>query len=113
MIFDDQNVLKKVSLNKFINSFKNQFFYNAQYGFRKEHSTEYAAFELIDRVIVEMDKMNTPINIFLDLYKAFDTLDHRIVLEKLKYYGINGVPNELMESYITNRKQYVEMDGTK
>ncbi len=52
-----------------------------------------------------MDKMNTPINIFLDLSKAFDTLDHRILLEKLKYYGINVVAHELMESYITNRKQ--------
>ncbi len=59
-----------------------------------------------------MDKMNIQINIFLDLSKAFDTLDHRILLEKLKYYGINGVAYELMESYITNRKQYVEMDGT-
>ncbi len=39
-------------------------FYNAQYGFRTEHSTEFASLELINRVVVEMDKMNTPINIF-------------------------------------------------
>ncbi len=44
--------------------------------------------------------------------QAFDTLDHIILLEKLKYYGINGVAHELIENYI-NRKQYVEMDGTK
>ncbi len=59
-------------------------FYNEQYCFRTEHSTEYAALELIDRVIIEMIKKNTPINVFLELLKAFDMLNHRIVLEKLK-----------------------------
>ncbi len=92
---------------------ENKLLYNAQYGFRTEHSTEFAALELIDRVIVDMDKMNTPINIFLDLSKAFDTLNHKILLEKLKYYGINGKALNLMESYITNRKQYVDMDGVE
>ncbi len=60
-----------------------------------------------------MDKKNTPITIFMDLSKAFDTLDHAILLEKLKYYGITGVAYKQMESYLTNRKQYVEMDGIK
>ncbi len=60
-----------------------------------------------------MDKMNTSLNIFLDLSKAFDTLDHKMLLEKLKHYGITGVAYKLMESYIINRKQYVEIDGTK
>ncbi len=73
-------------------------FHNVLYGFRTEHSTEYAAFELVDRVIVEMDKINTAINIFRD------TLDHKILLEKLKYYGINEVAHKLMENYMTNRK---------
>ncbi len=54
------------------------------------HSTEFAALELVDRVIVEMDKNNTSLNIFLDLSKSFDTLDDTILLEKLKYYGIIG-----------------------
>ncbi len=89
-------------------------FYNAQYGFRTEDSIEFAPSELIDRVIiVEMDKKHTPINICLDLSKAFDTLDHTLLLEKLKHYGFAGVAYKLMKSYITNRKQYVEIDGTK
>ncbi len=60
-----------------------------------------------------MDKKHTPINICLDLSKAFDTLDHTLLLEKLKHYGFAGVAYKLMKSYITNRKQYVEIDGTK
>ncbi len=66
-------------------------FYNAQYGLQTEHSTVFASLELVDRVIVEMDKMHTPINIFLDLSKALDTLYHTMLSKKLKHYGIAGV----------------------
>ncbi len=86
--------------------------YNAQYGFWTEHSTKYAALELVDRVISQIYQMNTPINIFLDVSKAFDTLDHKILLQKLEYYGIGGVAHKLMESYLTNRKQFVEINDT-
>ncbi len=85
-------------------------FYNGQYGFNTDHSTEYAALELIDIVIIEMDKKSTPINVFLDLLKALDTINHTILLEKLKDYGIDGIALNLMESYMTNRRQYVEVD---
>ena len=60
-----------------------------------------------------MDHNETPIHIYLDLSKAFDTLDHNILLAKLHYYGIHGTPLELVKSYLTNRKQYVEIKGTK
>ncbi len=58
-------------------------------------TTEFAASELINRIIVDMDKMNTHINIFLDLCKAFDTRNNKILLEKLKYYSINGIAYNL------------------
>ncbi len=87
--------------------------YNAQYGFRLEHSTEYAALELVDRVMSEMDKKNTPASIFLDLSKAFDTLNHEILLEKLNYYGIKGIAHNLLESYLTGQKQYVDISDTR
>ncbi len=64
----------------------NKLFYNSQYGFRAEHSTEFAALEVIDRIMVEMDKSHIPTNIYFDLSKAFDTLDHNILLDKLSYY---------------------------
>ena len=73
------------------NFFKTQrHLYDNQYGFRTEHSTEFAALELADRVITSMDHNETPINIYIDLSKAFDTLDHEILLAKLQYYGIHG-----------------------
>ncbi len=60
-----------------------------------------------------MDKNDIPINIYLDLSKAFDTLDHTILLEKLIYYGINGVALKLMDRYLTNHTQYVEINDVK
>ena len=54
-----------------------KYFYFSQHGFRKCHSTEYAALEFIDKIITDMDKGNIPINIYLDMSKAFDILDHK------------------------------------
>ncbi len=60
-----------------------------------------------------MDKMETIIGIFLDLSKAFDTLDHEILLYKLKYYGFNCIVLNLMKSYQTDRKQFIQIDDTQ
>ena len=60
-----------------------------------------------------MDRNEIPFSIFLDLYKGFDTLDHTILLQKLKHYGIDGKALHLCESYLTHRSQYVEINGEK
>ena len=57
-----------------------------------------------------MDKNEVPINIFLDLLKAFDTTDHNILLHKLRFYGLDGSTLLLFQSYLSNRRQYVEID---
>ena len=87
---------------------QNNLLYSSPYGFKKKHSTELAVLELVDRITQELDKGHTPINIFLDLSKAFDTLDHNILLHKLSYYGIKNSALDLFKSYLSNRKQYVD-----
>ena len=88
-------------------------YYSSQYGFRSMHSTELAALELIDRITTKLDNNEIPINIYLDLSKAFDTLDHDILLYKLSYYGIKGVSLKLIKNYMSNRYQYIELNDTK
>ena len=90
---------------------KNNLFNSSQYGFRVGHSTELAAIEIVDRVIQNLDNNETPINTYLDLSKAFDTLDHSILLHKLKFYGIDGTSLKIFENYLSNRKQFVEFEN--
>jgi len=82
-----------------------------QYGFIPNRSTELAALELMDRNINAMNDNLTPINIFLDLSKAFDSLDHNILLSKLLYYGFQSKSITLLKSYLLGRSQYVQLDG--
>ena len=84
-----------------------------QYGFRKKHSTEYAAIKLIDHVSKQMENGKTPGNLYIDLSKAFDTLAFDILLFKLKYYGVTDTALDLMSSYLKNRKQYVVFNNTQ
>ena len=78
-----------------------------QYGFRTNHSTEYAAIKLVDHLSKEMDIGNIPCALYIDFSKAFDMLSFDIILQKLKYYGIVGKELLLLTSYLKNRKQYV------
>ena len=74
-----------------------------QYGFSKQHSTEYVSVNLIDHISKEMENGKIPTNVCIDLTKAFDTLTFDVLLFKLKYYGVTDTALNLMRSYLTNR----------
>ena len=86
-------------------------FNEGQFGFRKRHSTEQAVCMLIDKICKSMDKGNNFVGVFLDLSKAFDTVDHVILLSKLEHYGIRGNLLVWITSYLQNRKQFVQYNG--
>merc|ERR1712002_317095 len=71
-----------------------------------------ASLELVDRIMESFEKKQTPIAIYMDLSKAFDTLDHKILLHKLKSYGIRGLALSWFNDYLMNRKKYVVFDST-
>jgi exonuclease III len=106
-------VFEKIILSQLNNYFDiNNLHFNSQYGFRKKRSTELAALELIDTLSLKMDQNKTPISIFLDLSKAFDSLHHNILLTKLKHYGITQNSLTLITNYLSNRQQYTHINGS-
>ena len=92
---------------------ENKLLSEQQYGFREKHSTELAAVKLVDYINHEMDIGNTPEAIFIDLSKAFDTINFDILIHKLQFYGLSGNSLALMKSYVTGRMQYVLFNKTK
>lgn len=102
-------IFERVIYNQLYNYFTiNNILCEQQFGFRAHHSTELATIKLIDFINYEMDHYNTPVNIYIDMSKAFDTLDFQILLRKLKYYGVRDKANTLIETYLLHRKQRVQ-----
>ena len=91
----------------------NKLFSSQQYGFRANRSTELAALGLMDRNINNMNKNLTPINIYVDLSKAFDCLNHDILLSKLRFYGLSDDALSFLKNYLTSRDQYVQLGNIK
>ena len=78
-----------------------------QFGFRPKHSTYMVIIEVVDKIANAVERNETTVDIFLDLSKAFDTINHNILLYKLEYYGFRGVTPDWFKSYLSNRKQFV------
>ena len=77
--------------------------YNSQYGFREKHSCTDAVMELCTEILKARENNLNTISVFLDLSKAFDTLDPKILLSKLEIYGMRGTVLDWFESYLTKR----------
>ena len=98
-------------LLKFLN--KCDILSDSQYGFRKNNSTAYAFTYLYDKISSSIDNKDFTVGIFIDLSKAFNTVDHKILLEKLEHYGIRGAALNWFSSYLNNREQFVDLNGRR
>jgi retron-type reverse transcriptase len=85
--------------------------YENQFGFKKKHSTSHSLMEITEKIKESIDNGNYGCGIFIDLKKAFDTVNHNILLMKLEHYGVRGSSLQWFESYLTNRKQFVYFNG--
>ena len=80
-------------------------FTDFQFGFGTKHSTNHAITCVYETILKELDNQKSVSGIFLDFAKAFDCVNHQILLDKLDHYGIRGNSNKLLKSYLTNRFQ--------
>ena len=92
-------------LVEFLN--QNSSLYERQYGFRAGRSCENALLDAQNTLISSLHKKQISLLLLIDFSKAFDMVDHKILLHKLNHYGISGIANKWFKSYLTNRKQYV------
>ena len=105
-------ILERIVYNRLIN-FLNKFniLSSNQYGFRKNHSTAYALILLYDKLSDAIDQGKVTLGLFIDLSKAFDTVNHDILLAKIQFYGVRGVALQWFKSYLSCRTQFVEYNG--
>ena len=89
--------------------YKNKILYKHQYGFRRGHNTSHPIFQFLDKIYNSLIKNNPEytLGIFLDLKKAFDTVNFEILLKKMSHYGFRGVSNDWFRSYLNQRTQHV------
>ena len=103
-------ILERLVYNRLIKYFdKSSTSFDQQFGSRSSHSTVHALTLMIDKIQRAIDSKNYSCGIFIDLCKAFDTVDHHILLDKLEYYGIRGIAHEWFSSYLPNRSQFVSL----
>ena len=89
----------------------NKLLHDKQFGFRAKHPTNHALISLSESIKSYLDTKQVVGGIFIDLEKAFDTVNHSILCDKLKYYGFRRKSNELIKYFLSNRSQYVSING--
>ena len=105
-----EKILEKLMYKRLYTFLKNKNIYDLLFGFR-QYSTSHALIDIAKNIRKTLDDGNIGCAIFVDLQKAFDTVDHQILLAKLNHYGIRGISNDCFEFYLSNRNQYVSING--
>ena len=101
-------ILERMMYNRVYNHLDSKdLLYEKQFGFQRNNSTERAILQLTRDITGSFEKGEYTLGVFIDLSKAFDTVDHQILIKKLQYYGIDGTALEWFKSYLSNRKQYI------
>ena len=107
-------IFEKLVYKQLINYIeKHDILFQFQFGFRKGHSTAQAVSEIADNLREAIDNNLYTCGVFIDFSKAFDTVNHEILLKKLESYGIRGMPLKWFTSYLNNRQQYVAIGHTE
>ena len=109
-------ILEKTVSQKLMDYLNSQkLLYKDQYGFRSKHSTYHPILNLLNQITTENDKptKNYTVSVFIDLSKAFDTISHKLLLKKLERLGIRGTANLWFKNYLSDRKQYMDIDDIK
>lgn len=106
-------VFEKILLNQMLSHFNlNLLMHDQQFGFTKGRSTTDAGVALLRHIYSAWDDSQDAIGVFCDLSKAFDCVDHQTLSLKLNHYGVRGKALSLLKSYLLNRTQKVQINGT-
>ena len=107
-------ILEKLMYKRISNfNHKHSLLNDCQFGFRQKRSTSHALIFLLDKITAALDNGDIVLGVFLDFSKAFDTVNHQILLNKMYKYGIRGIAFKWMESYLSNRRQFVLFKDVK
>ena len=107
-------LIERLMYNKVMNFLtENNILYKHQYGFRPKHSTIHPIIHLLNHIAESNNKKKKELTLtlFCDLSKAFDVINHKILLHKLNVYGLRGTINKWFANYLVDRSQYVNIDG--
>ena len=107
-------ILERLVFNRCTSfSNKHNILFENQFGFRPKHSTNMAVIKLVDKIVNAANNNEITAGIFLDLSKAFVTIKHDILFDKMAHYGFRGIVLDWFKSYLTNRKQFVDYNYHK